>query len=164
MWLPAVQVMWQLRMVRQIFVVMSEKHCTPEMPSVLTNAELTYLHTAWRRVLKKLTGSQLAKKFSGFYERRSPLPRLHETATCSYSEPDLSSPCPPYHILKVNLKYSAIYAWFFQVISYPQVSPQKLSCTSSLPIRAMCPTNLILINFITRIIVGEEFARIEGEM
>ena len=44
---------------------------------------LTYLLTPWSRVLEKLTGCQLIKKFTAF------------TSTCPCPEPDQTSPCPP---------------------------------------------------------------------
>jgi hypothetical protein len=44
------------------------------------------------------------------------------------------------------------------VVSFPQVSPPK-PCIhlSLLPIRAICPAHLILLDFITRTIFGEEY-------
>ena len=54
------------------------------------------------------------------------LPHSQVPATCPYPEPARSSPHP--HIpLPENpsLYYSPIYAWVFQTVSFPQVSPPK---------------------------------------
>ena len=51
--------------------------------------------------------------------------------------------------------YPSIYAWVFQVISFPQVSPPK-SCIHLSPIRTKCHVHLNLSNVITRIAFGEE--------
>jgi hypothetical protein len=53
--------------------------------------------------------------------------------------------------------YPPIYAWIFQVVSFPQVSPRKHRMHISSPIIcATCPTNLTLLDLINRIIFGED--------
>ena len=52
-------------------------------------------------------------------EPKGSLPHSLEQATCPYPEPDQSSP---------SQYYPPIYAWEFQVASFPQVSQPK-SCT-----------------------------------
>ena len=47
---------------------------------------LTYL-----RLLQKLTGFQLVKKFPAFYGNNKLAPRLQEPAICPYPKPDQSS-------------------------------------------------------------------------
>jgi len=98
---------------------------------------VTYLHnyslTPWSRVLEKLTGSQLVKKFLHFMEPRSSLLCVQESTTCPYPEPDQSSPSLLSHFLKILLNTNlpstpgSSYVGFF-----PQVSPPKpcmhLSC------------------------------------
>jgi hypothetical protein len=49
-----------------------------------------------KRLLEKLTGSQLVKKLPAFFEPESSLAPLHVPATCPYSEADQSSPCLPH--------------------------------------------------------------------
>ena len=64
-------------------------------------------------------------------ESEGSLPHSQVPATCPYPEPDLSSPYP--HIPLTELTgdpsyyYLLIYAWVFQVVSFPQVSPTKPS-------------------------------------
>ena len=54
---------------------------------------LIYLLTPYNRVLlEKLTGSQLVKIFPAFYETEYSLPSSQKPATCTYPEPDQSSP------------------------------------------------------------------------
>jgi len=99
---------------------------------------LTYLITLWSRVLlEKLTSSHLVKKFLAFYK------------------------CPPLVSFLSQIKitedpsqyYPSIYAWVFQVVSFPPVAPRK-TCIH-LPIRATCPAQIILLDFSTRKILGE---------
>jgi len=78
-------------------------------------------------------------------------------ATCPYPEPARSSPYPHIPLPEYpSLYYPPIYAWVSQVVSFPQVSPPK-PCTHLSPISATCPNHLILLDFITRTILGEEY-------
>jgi hypothetical protein len=67
-------------------------------------------------------------------------------------------PAPTSHFLKIQLNLS-IYAWVFQVVSFPQVSSPKpcISLASPLPIHASCPVHLIFLDFITQTMLGEEY-------
>jgi len=77
---------------------------------------------------------------------------------CPYPEPHQTRPCPHIQFSKdPSYYYPPIYAWVFQVVSFPQVSPSKPLIHFSPPtIRATCPAHLIL-DFITRTIFGEEY-------
>jgi len=69
-------------------------------------------------------------------EPESSLPLSQVPASCSYPEPDLSSPCP-----------------FF-----PSGFPTKTLYTTLLsPIRVTCPLHRILLDLITRKILGEQY-------
>jgi hypothetical protein len=66
-------------------------------------------------------------------EPEGSLPYSQVLATCSYLESDQSSQCLPIRLTEDPFQdYSPIDAWFFQVASFPQVSPPKscmqLSC------------------------------------
>jgi hypothetical protein len=55
-------------------------------------------------------------------------PYTQEPATCPYSEPyhSIRGPPPPTQPLDDPFQYyPPIYAWVFQVVSFPQVSPLK---------------------------------------
>ena len=54
------------------------------------------------------------------------LPRSQQPATCPYPEPARSIPCLHIQIpADPSQYYPTIYAWVFQVVSFPHVSPPK---------------------------------------
>ena len=53
------------------------------------------------------------------------LPHSQESANCPYPVPDQSSPCPNQISEDQFQYYPPIYAWVFQVVSFPEVSPPK---------------------------------------
>jgi len=74
--------------------------------------------------------------------------------TCPYPEPVRSSPYPHIPLLvDLSYYYPPIQAWFSQVVSFPTKIPYTPRLS---PIRATCPSNLILLYFITRTILGEQ--------
>jgi hypothetical protein len=90
-------------------------------------------------------------------EAEGSLPQSHVSATCPNRVPDQSSPCPPIAFPEdQSYYYLPIYAWVFQVVSSPQVSPPK-PCIRLSPIRAICPAHLILLDLIARTIMFEEY-------
>ena len=86
------------------------------------------------------------------------LPPLQEPATCPYPEPDKSSACPPAHFLKMHLNIIPSYKPGSSKWSLSLRFPHQNSVgTSFLPHSATCPAHLILLNLISRIILGEEY-------
>jgi len=73
------------------------------------------------------------------------LPHSQVRATCPYRQPDRASPYP--HIsLTEDPSYPPIYAWVFQVASFPQVSPpQRCIHLSSPPYALHAPPTSFLI-------------------
>ena len=121
---------------------------------------LTYLLTPWCRVLlDKLTGLQLVKKFPAFYGTRRFITALtsvrHLSLSCA-SPIQSSYPHPTSWrsilILSTHLRLGLPSGLF------PSGFPTKTTyALLSSPIRATCPAHLILLDFITRRILGEEY-------
>jgi hypothetical protein len=66
-------------------------------------------------------------------EPEDSLQHSQEPATCPCPEPYQSSPCLPIPLLEDPFKYyPPIYAWVFQVVSFPQVSPPKPCVTGKI--------------------------------
>jgi len=91
-------------------------------------------------------------------EHEGSLPRLQETAPCSHSEPDQSSPLPTSNFVKIHFniilpsipgspKWSLSLRFRHQYILYD----------SPLSHMRYIPAHLILLDFITRTILGEEY-------
>ena len=119
-----------------------------------------YLLTPWCRVLlEKLTGLQLVKKFPAFHG-------IHRfiAALTSFRHLSLSWASP------IRSTYPHPTSWRSILIlsTHPRLGLPSGLLPSSFPtktlynplsslIRATCPAHLILLNFITRTILGEEY-------
>ena len=77
-------------------------------------------------------------------------------ATSLYSEPDQSSPCLPSQFLKIHLNMILLPTPASSEWSLSLRFPQQNPVYTSLPIRAIYTAHHILLDFITRIIFGEE--------
>ena len=120
----------------------------------------TYLLTPWYRVLlEKLTSLQLVKKFQAFlwnpkvpyhtHKRPPPVPIL-----CQRSPVHI----PTSHLLEIhpNIIHPSTPRspqWSLS-LRFPHQDPIR---PLSSPTRATCPAHLILLDFITRTILGEEY-------
>ena len=133
-------------------VLYTIKHCFMNI--------LTYILTPWCSVLlEKLTGLQLVKKFPAFYGTRKLV-----TALTSVRHLSLSWACP------IQSIYPHPTSWRLILILtthlrlglpsglLPSGFPTKtLYTTLSSPKCATCPAHHILLDFITRTILGEEY-------
>ena len=121
---------------------------------------VTYLLTSWCRVLlEKLTGLQLVKKFPAFHGTPRFITALTSVRqlSLSWASPIQSIyPHPTYWrsilILPTHLRLGLPSGLL------PSGFPTKtLYISLSSPIHATCPAHLILLDFITRTILGEEY-------
>ena len=119
---------------------------------------LTYLLTSCCRVLlEKLTGLQLVKKFPAF--RRT---RRFITALTSVRQLSLSWASPIQSIYQHPTSWrSFLISTHLRLVLPSGLLPSGFATKTlytplSSPIRATCPVHLILLDFITRTILGEE--------
>ena len=128
--------------------------------SVLGHSIFTYLLTPWCRVLlEKLTGLQLVKKFPTFHGTRRFIPALTSVShlSLSWASPIQSIYTHPTYWRSV-LILSAHLRLGLPSGLLPSGFPTKTLYTPlSSPIRATCPVHLILLDFITHTILGEEY-------
>ena len=134
---------------------------------VTFDSKLTYLLTPCSRVLiEKLTG----------FAANQEIPRIlwnpkvhHHTHKRPPPAPILSQlhpvPTTPSHFLKIHLILSSHLRLGLPNGLFPSGFPTKTLCTP-LPssIRAACPAQLILLHFITRTILGEEYRSLSSSL
>ena len=119
-----------------------------------------YLLTPWGRVLlEKLTGLQLVKKFPTFHGTQRFITVLTSVRHLSLS---WASPIQSIYLRPTSWRSVLILSTHLRLGPssglFPSGFPTKtLYASLSLPIRATCPAHLILLDFITRTILGEEY-------
>ena len=127
---------------------------------LVTMGLLTYLLTPWCRVLlEKLTGLQLLKKFPVFHGTRRFITAL--TSVRHLSLPWVS-PIQSIYPHPTSWRSILILSTHLRLglpsgllpFSFPT---KTLYTPLSSPIRSTCPAHLILLDFITRTILGEEY-------
>ena len=120
-----------------------------------------YLLTPWCRVLlEKLTGLQLVKKFPAFHRTRRFITALTSVRHLSLS---WASPIQSIHPHPTSWRSILILSTQLRLGLpsglLPSGFPSKtLYIPLSSPIRATCPAHLILLDFITRTILDEEYS------
>ena len=123
-------------------------------------ALVQYLLTPWCRVLlEKLTGLQLVKKFPAFHRIRRFITALTSVRHLSLS---WASPIQSIYPHPTSWRSILILSTHLRLglpsDLLPSGFPTKtLYAPLSSPIRATCPAHLILLDFITRTILGEEY-------
>ena len=116
--------------------------------------------TPWCRVLpEQLTGLQLVKKFPSFHGTRKFITALTSVRHLSLS---WASPVQSTYPHPTTRRYISILSTHLLLDLpnglFPSGYPTKtLYIPLSSPIRATCPAHLILLDFITRTILGEEY-------
>ena len=130
------------------------------MTSANAKSLFTYLLTPWCRVLlEKLTGLQLVKKFPAFYGTRSFITALisFRHLSLSWASPIQSTYPHPTFCRSILILYTHLRLGVASGL-FPASFPTKtLYAPLSSPIRATCPAHLILLDFITRTILSEEY-------
>ena len=120
----------------------------------------TYLLTPWCRVLlEQLTGLQLVKKFPAFHETRRFITALTSVRQLSLS---WASPIQSIYPHPTSWRSVLILSTHLRLglpsRLFPSGFPTKTLYTPvSSPTRATCPAYHILLGFITRKILGEEY-------
>jgi hypothetical protein len=116
---------------------------------------LTYSLTSWCRVLlEKLTGLQLVKEFTAFHGTRR-----FVTALTNVRHPSLSwaSPIQSIYPHPTFWRSIPILSTHLRLGLPSGLFPSGFPARLSSPIRATCPVHLILLDFITHTILGEEY-------
>ena len=126
-----------------------------------------YLLIPWCRVLlEKLTGLQLVKKFTAFHGTRRFITALTNVRhlSLSWARP-IQSIYPHPTSWRSILILSTHLRLGFPSGLFPSGFPTKTLYTSlSSAIRATCPAHLILLHFITRTILGEEYKSLSSSL
>jgi len=121
---------------------------------------LTYLLTSWSRVLlEKLIGLQLVKKFPAFYGTQRFITALTSARHLSLSwASSIQSTHPhPTSRRSVLILSSHLRLGLPSGLLSSGLLTKTLYTPLPSPIRATCPAYLILLDFITRIILSEEY-------
>ena len=136
---------------------------TGHMRSAYRTVKALSLHQPpwWKlSLLEKLTGLQLVKKFPAFHRTRSFI-----TAITSVRQLSLSWASPIQSIYQHPTSWRSVLILSTHLCLglpsglFPSGFPTKtLYAPLSSPICATCPAHLILLDFITRTILGEEYA------
>ena len=129
--------------------------------------QYTYLLTPWCRVLlEKLTGLQLVKKFPAFHGTRRFITALKSVRQLSLS---WASPIQSIYPHPTSWRTILILSTHLRLglpsgLLPPGFPIKTLYTPLSSPIRATCPAHLILLDFITRAILGEGYKSVNSSL
>ena len=127
--------------------------------AVLLFRYITYLFTPWCRVLlEQLTALQLVKTFPAFHGTRRFITALTSVCHLSLSWASQIQSIYPHPTSWRSILISTHIRLGLPSGLFPSDFPTKTLYTPlSSPISATCPAHLILLDFITRTILGEEY-------
>jgi len=128
-------------------------------------SHLTYFLTPSTRVLlEKLTGLQLVKKFPAFYGTRRFITAFTTARHLSLSWATSIQSMPPHSTFwRSILILSSHLSLGLPNGPIPSGLPTK-TLYSPLPIRATCPAHLILLDYITPTILGEQYRSLSSSL